>query len=405
MSDLQNIAQQISSLVTNSENATAQVRIYTKQVNEMIALINNAMKGTNQREYQELINQLNASKLKLSFAADCLVGVTKSGSDWLSKHVYASSTPAGTPTNFSNTSDFFSSESETYSNGAGKQGDSEFEEDAKVRKITEEEGHELYKNGLSYIDERLENHKEALLARGVPDGEWLRKTLAKEKALMTQQLANDIDVARGYAEPQDIYNIIESGVDGKYKFYDDMAQSYFNEKRTVGPCIDWKTQPECNKTNIELNLSKTNPNYSPDTEWSINCQRCVPTYEMRRRGYDVTALPKLDENDYLCRHPFDVWKNPDVISTSGSGHESIVEKMNEWGDGARAQVVVVWKGVPSGHTFIVENVNGEVRFIDPQTGDENCSRYFNRVEDNRTLFCRIDDQVPSDFILNCCKEV
>lgn len=407
LSDLQNIAQQISSLVTNSENATAQVRIYTKQVNEMIALINNAMKGTNQREYQELINQLNASKLKLSFAADCLVGVTKSGSDWLSKHVYASSTPAGTPTNFSNTFDFTSSESETYSNGdgTGTQDDSEFEEDAKVRKITEEEGHELYKNGLNYIDERLENHKEALLARGVPDGEWLRKTLAKEKALMTQQLANDIDVARGYAEPQDIYNIIESGVDGKYKFYDDMAQSYFNEKRTVGPCIDWKTQPECNKTNIELNLSKTNPNYSPDTEWSINCQRCVPTYEMRRRGYDVTAFPKLDENDYLCRHPFDVWKNPDVISTSGSGHESIVEKMNEWGDGARAQVVVVWKGVPSGHTFIVENVNGEVRFIDPQTGDENCSRYFNRVEDNRTLFCRIDDQVPSDFILNCCKEV
>lgn len=407
MSDLQNIAQQISGLVTNAENATAQIRIYSRQVNEMIALINNAMKGTNQREYQELINQLNMSKMKLNYAADCLVGVAKSGSDWLSEHVYTGTASSGSPTSFTNLFDSSEAEYRTYSdeNGYDAQDNNCLEEDAKVRKITEEEGHELFKNGLNDIDERLENHKEALLERGVPDGEWLRKTLAKEKALMTQQLANDIEVARGYAEPQNIYNIVESGEDGLFKFYDDLAESYFKEKEAVGPCIDWKTQPECNKTNIELNLSKTNPNYSPDTEWSINCQRCVPTYEMRRRGYDVTAFPKLDENDYLCRHPFDVWKNPDVISTTGSGYDSIVEIMSEWGDGARAQVVVVWKGVPSGHTFIVENVNGEVRFIDPQTGDENCSRYFNRVEDNRTLFCRIDDQVPSDFILNCSKEV
>lgn len=407
LSDLQIIAQQISNLVTNAENATAQVKIYSRQVNEMLVLVNNAMKGTNQREYQELINQLNISKMKLIYAADSLVGVAKSGSDWLGEHVYTSTTSSGSRTNFSNSFDFSEAESGTSfdENGNVVPEDDGFEEDVKVRKITREEGNKLYKNGLKDIDERLENHKEALMERGVPDGEWLRKTLAKEKALMTQQLANDIEVARGQAEPQNIYNIIESGEDGSYKFYDDMAQSYFYEKGIIGPCIDWKTQPECNRTNITLNLNKTNPNYLPETEWSINCQRCVPTYEMRRRGYDVTAFPKLGENDYLCRHPFDVWENPDVISTTGSGQDRIVEKMSEWGDGARAQVVVVWKGVPSGHTFIVENVQGEIRFIDPQTGNENCSRYFNRVEDSRTLFCRIDDQIPSDYILQCSKEV
>ena len=105
MSDLQNIAQQISSLVTNTENATAQVSLYTKQVNEMLTLVNNTMKGTNQREYQELVNQLNVSKIKLNYAAGCLVGATKSGSDWLDEHVYGGGMSASTDTCFTNTFD------------------------------------------------------------------------------------------------------------------------------------------------------------------------------------------------------------------------------------------------------------------------------------------------------------
>ena len=42
---------------------------------------------------------------------------------------------------------------------------------------------------------------------------------------------------------------------------------------------------------INSDLHKSNPNYKEGFEWQINCQRCVPTYEMRRRGYNVTALP------------------------------------------------------------------------------------------------------------------
>ena len=39
-------------------------------------------------------------------------------------------------------------------------------------------------------------------------------------------------------------------------------------------------------------LTATNPRYSEGLEWQINCQRCVGAYEMRRRGYDVTAKPR-----------------------------------------------------------------------------------------------------------------
>lgn len=401
MSDLNSVAQNISNLVTNTDGVINQVSAYKKQIDEMIASVNSLINGTSQRGYQDLINQLVISQKKLEFASECLVNVSKLGKDWMSEHIIATNRTVN-PSEYGFTAPLDQNYNE-------KQGDGEEtfigEDQPKVKKITKEEADERYKNGLKDIDERLENHKEALMRRGVPDGEWLRRTLAMEKALMIQQLANDIEVARGQAEAKDIYNLLESGEDGSYKFYDDMAQSYFTEKAKTGPCIDWKTQPESNTTNISFNLSKTNPNYEPSTEWSINCQRCVPTYEMRRRGYDVTAFPKLDPNDYLCRHPFDVWENPDITRTTGTGKENIVEKMSEWGDGARAQVVVIWRGVPLGHTFIAENVGGEVRFIDPQTGEEDVSRYFNRVADNQTLFCRIDDLTPSDYILQCSREV
>lgn len=401
MSDLSAVAQSISILVSNTEGAINQIRIYSKQINEMSASVNGLMNGTSQREYQNLLNQLLISQKNLETANKSLMNASKVGSDWLKEHISGGG-KAVNPSNY----DFEASMNSDYSDSHESTNETlADEEEPKTKKISKEEADERYKNGLRDIDERLENHKEALLRRGVPNGEWLRKTLAMEKALMIQQLANDIEVARGQAQAQDIYNLLESGEDGSYSFYDDMAQSYFDERSKKGPCIDWKTQPESNKANIALNLIKTNPNYAPETEWSINCQRCVPTYEMRRRGYDVTAFPKLDSNDYLCRHPFDVWKNPDINRTSGTGMESITEKMSEWGDGARAQIVVIWRGVPLGHTFIAENVGGEVRFIDPQTGDEDVSRYFNRVADNQTLFCRIDDLTPSNYILQCSREV
>lgn len=401
LSDLSAVVQSVSNLVTSTEGAINQVRIYSKQVNEMLVSVNGLMNGTSQREYQNLLNQLLVSQKNLETANKSLMNVSKIGNDWLREHISGGGKSVD-PSYY----DFEASMNSDYSESHESNNEELTDEDKpKVKKISKEEADERYKNGLRDIDERLENHKEALMKRGVPDGEWLRKTLAMEKALMIQQLANDIEVARGQALAQDIYNLLESGEDGSYRFYDDMTQSYFTERSKKGPCIDWKTQPEGNKENISLNLRKTNPNYVPQTEWSINCQRCVPTYEMRRRGYDVTAFPKLDPNDYLCRHPFDVWKNPHINRTSGTGMESIAEKMTEWGDGARAQIVVVWRVVPSGHTFIAENVGGEVRFIDPQTGDEDVSRYFNRVADNQTLFCRIDDLIPSDYILQCSREV
>lgn len=154
---------------------------------------------------------------------------------------------------------------------------------------------------------------------------------------------------------------------------------------------------------LNYDLKECNPNYNLARQWKINCQRCVPAFEMRRRGYDVTTLPRDKGFDTLAYNPFQVWKNPEVISTSGSGMREIENQMSQWGDGARAEIVVMWKGVPSGHAFFAERVNGKTRFYDPQNGSADVSKYFERVEPGSVRFCRIDNLEPSEKINDCCK--
>ena len=153
------------------------------------------------------------------------------------------------------------------------------------------------------------------------------------------------------------------------------------------------------------NLDMANPNYENGTEWQINCQRCVPTYEMRSRGYDVTALPCTDHNDYLSYHPYDVWDNPAILNATGNGLDDIRTSMGDWGDGARAQVCLQWNNGMGGHTFMAEQRNGETCFVDPQTGETDVGWYFDEACPNSVTYCRTDRLMPSSKILNCCKGV
>lgn len=87
---------------------------------------------------------------------------------------------------------------------------------------------------------------------------------------------------------------------------------------------------------------------------------------------------------------------------SGSTYEAtvkrIVGKMNGFGDGSRAIVRVQWKGRNGGHVFIAEQMDGEVRFIDPQTNSDDCLRYFRLAEKNETFILRVDDKEISNLI-------
>ena len=167
-------------------------------------------------------------------------------------------------------------------------------------------------------------------------------------------------------------------------------------------------------------LKEANPNFAGEIYgWSQNCQRCVSTYEARRRGYDVTALPIMTtpEEDELS-NVFSLGKgifspyagaNPkDMSANSGTQAElNIEELMQSWGDGARAIVCVQWKDEKGGggHAFIAEQVNGKTRFVDPQTGQTNVKEYFDDAKGRGVVCGRIDNLPFTNRITECCRTV
>lgn len=153
----------------------------------------------------------------------------------------------------------------------------------------------------------------------------------------------------------------------------------------------------------EEDAALVNPGYNSES-WgrSYNCQRCAPTYEMRRRGYDViaSARPPSYLYDNLSFHPEDAWQHPEVVSCSGTGRRDVIEHLLASGPGSRAEIVVFF--AHGGHAFVAENCEGEVRFLDPQTGSSDVDWYFDSVIPNRTRFWRTDNLIPSDEIATCC---
>ena len=156
---------------------------------------------------------------------------------------------------------------------------------------------------------------------------------------------------------------------------------------------------------VDEDLAAVNPNFSTgEYKWQNNCQRCVPTYEMRRRGYRVTAkpIPTKAKDDYIAKDYTCVWENRSKICCpNGSGLQEIKKQMVTWGDGARAEVFVVWKNGDA-HVFVAEQINGETVFIDPQNHSADASKYFESVLKGFTSILRIDNNNPADVILDCC---
>ncbi len=98
------------------------------------------------------------------------------------------------------------------------------------------------------------------------------------------------------------------------------------------------------------------------------------------------------------------FKNAEVILASkGSGITEIKKSMLRWGDGARAEIRVKWKGLGGGHVFAVENVGGRIQFTDPQCGLQGVSveEYFKHAHSGLTAYARIDTLAPSELILVC----
>lgn len=182
--------------------------------------------------------------------------------------------------------------------------------------------------------------------------------------------------------------------------------------RTLAQLMDGRRQflKIAGKHDREADLAAVNPGFaSRDPKWTLNCQRCVPSYEMRRRGFDVVAKPRIvDESggpkdtDPMNTQWSKVFDGQEWKRCSGkSGCDRLLKS---WGDGARAEVYVIWPKKRGGgaHVFAAENVGGEIRYMDPQSGRTDVSGYFKLAKPGGTMASRIDGLDPSDTIELCC---
>lgn len=163
---------------------------------------------------------------------------------------------------------------------------------------------------------------------------------------------------------------------------------------------------------VEDALKQVNPNFSTKGfEWTHNCQRCCPTYEAIRRGYDVVAKPTVAKNDvelladkftdYYSNAFSKMFKDADVLSAKGYGKNDIIQSMKDWGDGSRCEICVVWKDW-SGHVFMAEQVEGKTIFLDPQSNKVYDENVFKETKMGRTKYFRTDNLDFNDNILECC---
>lgn len=152
-----------------------------------------------------------------------------------------------------------------------------------------------------------------------------------------------------------------------------------------------------------------NPLWRSDRLYQVNCSSCVTTYELQRRGYDVTAAPMPEvRGRAVSVFVRDWWRkadggipDPSINARNVTGVRAIVK---EWPDGGRGYVTVAWKG-GGAHVFSVEKVDGKAVFSDPQSGEYDATSSFKRVKPGQVWLDRIDHLVPTDAVTEAVQTV
>ena len=161
-------------------------------------------------------------------------------------------------------------------------------------------------------------------------------------------------------------------------------------------------------TTKKLDIAGTNPDYSLAQEevrkrglranaFTYNCQRCVPAYEMRFRGYDVKARPY--DGDSQVGHYFKDWQVDSVRCRGGKSFKADADSIVTGApDGARFLVRIRWARSTGAHFFMARNVGGKAVYENPQNPAANAEGFFNSAGRNGNWVLRIDNREITDAI-------
>lgn len=134
----------------------------------------------------------------------------------------------------------------------------------------------------------------------------------------------------------------------------------------------------------EDHIRAINPYFGLNSKFRVNCARCTAAYDLRKRGYDVTAGmvghngTSLTDVRYWYQdpatgkpRPFSSIVLPSALNLSDTreNYEDVVKNVLEsFGDGARGHFFGEYSKQRTGHDIIWEIRNGKVCFMDAQNG-------------------------------------
>lgn len=151
-------------------------------------------------------------------------------------------------------------------------------------------------------------------------------------------------------------------------------------------------------------LRAVNPRYDEGPEWQANCTRASATWELRQRGYDVTAGPaRTGESDGRIQGN---WRDPETGLERPMTHPptgaDVLAEVARWPVGARGMVTTTWRS-GGGHVWnVVRDADGP-RFVEAQqvlvrtNGQvvDYASDYTQQGRDGTWGLLRVDDLVPT----------
>ena len=266
--------------------------------------------------------------------------------------------------------------------------------------------------------------------------------------LKLKSLLSSIKSYRGPYRVQSVIDDIEKAIDGYTPYSPPYGKAFTKEqfdavyKRSVKALKAEAAKADAaNQLDIEsaLGIKKGHPmsfkeadegrgniRYKPGivNPYSVNCQVCVVADELRRRGYDVTALGRLldrgkaNEEAHHTELPwFEKGTGRSVhkkrITLTGKKEEQVFSELDRMTKAkGRYHIDWGWKGANgNGHIVCLERrANGSLRYYDPQTGYMTESMYdieklISRMDDNYALgVLRVDNLlVESKYLRSIVK--
>lgn len=133
--------------------------------------------------------------------------------------------------------------------------------------------------------------------------------------------------------------------------------------------------------------------------YRVNCTRVVNAYELRRRGYNVTAAVAQGENT-VGVYTKNWWRTAEFLPPEElqfKERAALEAAAKKWPDGARGFVTIErYNG--AGHTFNIEKVDGELQYIEAQIMVTDAAASFKGAK-NHHLF-RVDNLIPLHRVAN-----